>query len=1069
MANHVSALALDSSERIWIGTPEGVCYYDPERDIFRRISATLGYRIASLAVDGKGLLWIGTIGKGLFHLDPTTGNLFAAEAVNKISLRVWKLKLRGNQILAGTNAGLIFYDPSKKLSKLVRFTESSARNSNVVWSLWLDSDGLIWVGTWNLGLFCLDPRGNIIQSFRHDANDPTSLSADRISAIARDNTGRLWVGTHDGLGYLSSGIFVNIQKGNHPLGIRTRLISTIFQSSDQTLWFGGLTGGLFLSHPFSFQFGYYHHGFDGRPLADEFLSSVQFDAHGGVWLTSAKEIIFFNPEKRQTNRIPISDYFEDPQIMIGSFCLARDRILWVGTSEGFLLKFALKPEGPHLVGKKRISTTGIITMLETSDGRILVGTNGGGIIEIEGDVTLSHMGGTMVVFCFMEISTGEVYVGTRTRGVFSLDAQNQLVQVLKSDAVKRAPVSAFLEDPVTGHLVVGTRGKGLFRFSRSGVLFEHLFKGLASLNINGLLMDQAGNTWISTEQGLSRVSASRQASMLSTPITNFDRLDGIQDGETFVGSFDVSPKGLLVIAGTNGINLFDPLEITPFHAPVELSQYQLSESSRKLDLNGPQKLHLSDRLVFDYFLTDFWNAELVKYEYQFNEGGWLPLKQAPLVFSELRPGDYRLHIRGFRKGGWHYGAPIEFEIPVAVWQHPLILSFYGVLVATLIAMAIFYQRRASRFSKLLLNVGTAHQKERLEALGKVAGCIAHDFNSLLASILGFNSLAIGELRSHGPATKYLREVNEAGKRAQTLVKQILIFSGKGTQARDIVCAHQVVASSLALAKVTIPPEVHLTTHLSKQAGHIRCCQVSLGQIVSNLVQNAVHAVANRNQPHLIINLSHVTLNQDEFCMLRFRDNGKGIPKSISDRIFDPFFTTKQQFIGTGMGLSVVHGIVSALNGSIEIDSEVGVGTDIRVFIPTTLEPLRESRQVPTFSNWGRGQRVLVLDDDRNALKLGIIALRKLGYCAIGIQEPQEALREIKKTAFDLIITDWSMGAMTGGDFLRTLRKRNLQAKVMLWTANIDLDRDHAAAMGFIGFLPKPFDLDQLAEAVAKAV
>jgi PAS domain S-box-containing protein len=367
------------------------------------------------------------------------------------------------------------------------------------------------------------------------------------------------------------------------------------------------------------------------------------------------------------------------------------------------------------------------------------------------------------------------------------------------------------------------------------------------------------------------------------------------------------------------------------------------------------------------------------------------------------------------------------------------------------------------------------QAHKMEALGTLAGGIAHDFNNILGIILGNTELALLN-RPDGQPTRYLLEqIYQACMRAQALVRQILSFSRKTPQELQLCHLGPIVQESLALLRALIPTTIDLRLDITATADVVLADPAQIHQVVINLVMNAVQAMEYGG----VLEVSLVDLALDEmaaqhhelkpgsYVQLTVRDTGGGIAAAIMGRIFDPYFTTKEVGKGTGMGLAVVHGIVTHHRGAISVQSVLGHGASFQVYLP-----VREAEPIlappPTGSLASGQERILFIDDEPALVSMGKAFLESLGYDVVTETSSREALALFirQPDGFDLVITDMTMPEMTGERLAKELRHIRPAIPIILCTGfSHHLNEEEAKAIGIGAFLMKPFGLRELAETV----
>ena len=323
------------------------------------------------------------------------------------------------------------------------------------------------------------------------------------------------------------------------------------------------------------------------------------------------------------------------------------------------------------------------------------------------------------------------------------------------------------------------------------------------------------------------------------------------------------------------------------------------------------------------------------------------------------------------------------------------------------------------------------QGQKMEAVGTLAGGIAHEFNNILGIILGYSELARDDIPEWNPAWFHLDEIQAATLRAKDAVLQLLAFSRKTEENHQPLNLAPVVKEAIKFLRSSIPTNIEIRQNIAEGCHTVIADPTQIHQMILNLSTNAAHAMEETGGI-LEFSLQNITLDESsqdsdsklqpgEYVMFQVSDTGCGIPAETLDRIFDPYFTTKEVGKGTGMGLSVVHGIVEAHGGSIEVQSDPGKGTTFKIFFPATKEESRSALEIEEELPTGN-ERILFIDDEQSIAKLGRLMLERLGYKVQAETDPRKALEVFASNPeqFDLVITDMTMPGMTG----RSVDKRD---------------------------------------------
>jgi len=372
------------------------------------------------------------------------------------------------------------------------------------------------------------------------------------------------------------------------------------------------------------------------------------------------------------------------------------------------------------------------------------------------------------------------------------------------------------------------------------------------------------------------------------------------------------------------------------------------------------------------------------------------------------------------------------------------------------------------------------QSQRLEAVGTLASGIAHDFNNILGAILGFGEMCLQHARSGSRLRRDLECIVTAGERGRALVERILAFSRSGSAERVPVHLEGVVREALQLLAPTLPAAVRLDVRLDTGSAAVLGDPTQVHQVVLNLATNALHAMPQGGTLSVSLHAEQVSsprslttgrLASGDYLVLAVEDNGTGIAPDIRDRIFDPFVTTRKAGTGSGLGLSLVHGIVAEAGGAVNVISEVGQGSRFEVFLPRTDHAAKVEPLPLTTVPRGRHQQVLVVDDEPLLVRLITETLSELGYMAVGFTSPVEAVAAFQAhpERFDALVTDERMPDVTGTELLAMARSLRPDLPVLLLSGYLDGDTGAHARRQGVHVLGKPVMRQELAATLARAL
>lgn len=367
--------------------------------------------------------------------------------------------------------------------------------------------------------------------------------------------------------------------------------------------------------------------------------------------------------------------------------------------------------------------------------------------------------------------------------------------------------------------------------------------------------------------------------------------------------------------------------------------------------------------------------------------------------------------------------------------------------------------------------------QKMESIGTLTGGIAHDFNNILSIILGNAEIAMDDLTEWNPTRKNLTEIRNATLRAKDVIQQLLSFNRKEEYLLKPLRIDMVIDDTLNLLRSSIPANISIQKTVHDPIGIIMANPTQIQQIILNLCSNAVHAMENR-KGQLDIELSNTFIDKPDlkndsglsagnYLLLEVRDNGEGIDEGVIEKIFDPYFTTKEVGKGSGMGLSVVHGIVKNHGGDIKVTSRINEGTCFRILFPIVdaeyEEEMKSSYEIPK----GNGT-ILFVDDEELIVQITKKQLERLGYHVEVETDPLRALDKFTADPdlFDVVITDMTMPQLTGEDLVQEILKIKPGIPVIICTGyNDKITEAVSKKIGANGLLMKPFGINELAAMI----
>jgi len=374
------------------------------------------------------------------------------------------------------------------------------------------------------------------------------------------------------------------------------------------------------------------------------------------------------------------------------------------------------------------------------------------------------------------------------------------------------------------------------------------------------------------------------------------------------------------------------------------------------------------------------------------------------------------------------------------------------------------------------------QAQKMESLGKLVGGIAHEFNNILSIIIGNNELVMAKISERSLVRKNSEQIQIAGMRASDVVKQLLTFSRQDNSIKKVMDFRFVVQESMKLIRSSTQADIEIRQNISDDVYPVMGNTTQINQLLINLCRNAIDAMSNTGGCLLTIELSNETVDErqakrqsnlklGQYVKLVVSDNGIGMDKETIDRVFEPYYTTKEIGKGSGIGLSVVHGIIERHGGSVIADSHPGQGTTFTIFFPAHEGLIKPEIDQESLLPVGK-ERILYVDDEPSIAELGKLHLEGLGYTAESTTDPLKALEMVKTDVdkFDLVISDMTMPNMTGDNLAKELMKIRPDIPIILCTGYSNkISEESYAEIGIKAFAQKPMLRADLAKTVRKVL
>jgi ligand-binding sensor domain-containing protein/signal transduction histidine kinase len=1026
--NIIRCIFEDSKENLWIGTDNGLNLYNRANGSFKRyMSATSkpasisNNIISAITEDKQGNLWIGTgNGLNLFNSSEEKFTVYKSNSADAGTLTSNVISAlyydRNGKLWVGTNSnGLNIFDPVTKQNKRI---VSDPRNSgslseNEITCITSDAKGNIWIGTVNGGInVTIDGSG-----FSH-YNTENGLASNSVFSIHQDKKGSVWIGTLGGglnVLDLQDGKFSTYQREpQNNESISSNKVWHVFEDNAGTLWLATSSGISFYNRTIA-KFTTYRLTDDTEQAGNNSIFAVWEDKDGNVWtgaLGGGLNVFSRREQKFINDRFPSLNNPSLRFVNVFAICEDSKGTLWLGTSDA-LMSYN-KNTGQiqsyrHDAGKEgSLSNNYVRCIYEDRNGVLWIGTHGGGLNafdRLSGKFTVYRNNtsdinslSNDVVMAIVEDKKGELWIATYGGGLNLLNRASGKFTVYRNDLSNTKSINNnfvhCIYENADGKLWVGTYGGGLNILDRATGLFEHYTErdGLSNNIINGIVADEHGSIWISTNDGVCKITSKKGESPLTANFRTYNKQDGLQSKFNENACFR-GRGGWLYFGGSSGLNAFHPDSINDntVQPPVVITRFLLFEkptvmdtlitSKRTLDLE-----HTQNFFSFEFAALNYLFPEKNRYAYKLEglDNEWIYSgSRRYAYYTNLDPGNYIFRVKACNNDGVWNETGISIYITITppiykTWWFTALCALFVTLIVfayirirtnSLVKQNIVLEEKVNQRThelqeknveliKTMDNLRSTQtqliQSEKMASLGQLTAGIAHEIQNPLNFVNNFSELSVellSELES-APAKEEqteiiddlkqnLQKITFHGKRADSIVKGMLQHSRSSTAEKQLTDINKLVEEFFSLAYHGMrakDPGFNCTMekHLAPDIPMIKIIPQDVSRVILNIFNNSFYAVDEKAktvkdyQPTVSITTKLV----DSKVQIIIRDNGKGITEEIKEKIFNPFFTTKPTGQGTGLGLSISYDIiVKGHGGGLQVDSKPGEFTEFMITLP----------------------------------------------------------------------------------------------------------------------------------------
>ena len=1088
-ADRVTALFEDKDGRIWVGTVNGLNRWNEESHDFTTYLHDPGNRyslsnntVLAIFQDQAGVLWFGSY-DGLSYWDTLTGamrryshNPESSTGLSADSVTSFTEEPLGKVWVGTHGGGINVYDRATgNVERLNTSTDSPVRlSSDRVMALATDSDGRIWAGTRSSGIDRIDPESGSIRRYRHDADDDDSLSSDNVAFILRDSRGTLWIATFGGglnrYDRVNDRFIRFRHEPDDPNSLGADRVVTLFEDAERNLWIGTWGGGLTRLNLATGHFTRIRSDpDDAMSLSGDYVFSIVADRRGDLWIgTQGHGLNRWRREDRQNGRLVFERLTERhglPDTTIYGAVPDGDGFLWFSTGNGLarLDPLTLEFENYDMSHGLQDAEFNLSAAYRSSDGRLYFG-GVNGFNEFDPNEIRGNPFAPPVVLTEFRKLNAPVDVGsTRAAGeAVHLTHKDYVVEFeiagLDFSAPDKNRYRYRLDGLDEDWVEAGANRRATYTNLAPG---RYSFRAMASNNYG---------TWSEPRELL-------QLSVAPAPWASW--------WAYMVYGMIAALLGFVALRAHAG--RLRQAAMARHAAEVESMNARLTaeigeREKKEHQLEREKKRAQTYFNVAEVILLTLDDEGRIR---RLNQKGATLLGGDPVtlagqdwfqfVAEEWREPVRRDLLGKFHAAGSSFRDYLEFPIAAAAGRERLIAwnctSLAGDDGRPLLFCSGMDVTRVRSLEKQV------RLREKMNAIGTLAGGIAHDFNNILQAIYGFTTLALDELEPGDNRTQYLKQVVKGADRARNLVKRILTFSNQKEYDLNAIDLAPVIEEAVALLRGSLPATVEIRTLIDSGGALVLADPTRIHQMIMNLGTNAGQAIGDAGGVIEVrldaveIDPEHTTeasrLSAGEYVMLRVSDTGSGMDAQTLDHIYDPFFTTKDSGGSTGLGLTVVHGIVQSHNGLIEVQSRPGAGTTFTVYFPCTdkvqMLPLPVGHDLQ-----GGNERILVVDDEEWVITVTQKILEGQGYQVSVCSSGHTALKMLEQHSddFDLLITDETMPKMTGSQLMRKARVIRPGMPVIVISgkqAPPSVGERHTI------FVQKPFTAEEISESVRRSL
>ena len=1135
--SEIFTVAQDDEGNLWVGTRNsGLNKIELATGKITRITKGPGGQdlsnsnIPSILNIGKGRMGVAVLGVGYLVYDIRTNQVISAESEwkNTIVKEVVRLfKHSSGTVWMGTRTGYLV----SQLNAHSFIPYQFGANNNRVRALFETKNGDILVGTDGRGIYRFTPKTQQFKVVFYRASDPLSRQ-NIVTSIAKDALQNLWIGTDNGVYKLNGEDFksyTNIPSNPDPeLGLSSNSVMSLFTDANQNTWVGTWEAGLnisFFQKPRFAVLRYKPNTLQG--LLSNKVSTLLADGDKGVWVGSNVGLSYFNHKSGQvthylqsasSNKLNSTETYD-----VNFIHPSGDGGVWVGlwgkginlfTKERQLKDYPFKPG----VREANFNT------LENFNSEFLLGTQGMGVVAFnpmtkQYRVPFAELGKknflNKSIAAIRVLNGKEIWVGTVGFGLYVFDVSNRKLR----HYVKSAEIGALSYNHVNKiyqdrqkRIWVMTQGGGLNQYLGAGKGFKvfTVNNGLGSNSLRGMVEDAKGDMWFSTNGGISKMDGK------TLKFVNFEEADGLQGKEFMTNAVAKNSQNWLFFGGVNGLNYLksDSLRMRLDVPPVYFTKLKIfnkeveageDNSPLRVDILSTKHLVLQpNQSVFslDFVALEYQRPKNNRYAYYLEgfENEWnLVGTQRTVTYTNLSPGDYIFKVKASNSDGIWAEKPYELKITVLP---PWYRTWWAYVLYVVLLAAVIYAfirevqvREAFRTDLRLKEI----EKERIQELEQVK---THFFTNISHELRTPLTLITSPLEKYFLSNASLNKdqktkINSIYQNAQKLLRlinQLLDLSKiESGNVQPVVEKHDLVRQLHSIKQsfdaYAQQKQIKLKWDAPVESLFVYYDADIIEKCVTNLLSNAFKftpedgIIGIRLELHKVYKGASESINR---VSIHVSDTGKGISAEHRQHIFDRFYQIPEKVdrVGTGVGLSLCKELIEVHRGSIEVQSDLGAGSDFKIQFPVTLEAFDpgwvksgskevkelQSQLVDSAQVIQQEKQILLIVEDHEEMRAFIREIFERSFQVIEADRGEAGLEMALTYLPDVVITDWMMPGMSGVNLCKQIRKNAKTSHipvVILTSKSSQESQIEGMQSGADDFISKPFHADILELRVAK--